>query len=93
MAEEDYTAPTIEMYAQIFQKPKMTDKLLKKPPFRYLHDVFTATCKATNFGKGLFSGHMLDSKGITEKDDKLKFLTMLITLTELVIGEELDCKP
>ena len=27
------------------------------------------------------------------KDDKLKFLTMLITLTELVIGEELDVKP
>jgi TRAF3-interacting protein 1 len=71
----------------------MTDKLLKKPPFRYLHDIFTATLKATNFGKGLFEGHMLNSKEITEKDDKLKFLTNLITLTELVIGEELDVKP
>jgi TRAF3-interacting protein 1 len=71
----------------------MTDKLLKKPPFRYLHDVFAATSKATGYGKGLFSGHMLDSKAITEKEDKLKFLTMLITLTELVIGEELDVKP
>ena len=53
MAEDDFTVPTIEMYSQIFQKPKMTDKLLKKPPFRYLHDIFTATMKATGYGKGL----------------------------------------
>ena len=72
MAEDDYTAATIELYSQVISKPKMTDKLLKKPPFRFLHDVFTATSKATGYGKGLFSGHMLNSKEVTEKDDKLR---------------------
>jgi len=67
--------------------------LLLKPPFRYLHDVFTATCNATGFGNGLYSGDELDAKSITEKDAKINFLVKLIQLTELVIGEELDVKP
>ncbi len=32
----------------------MTEKLLCKPPFRYLHDIFTATLAKTSFGDGLF---------------------------------------
>ena len=71
----------------------MNQKLLSKPPFRYLHDIFTATNAATGFGTGLFDGPELDSKSITEKDAKIAFLVKLIQLTELVVGEELDVKP
>lgn len=71
----------------------MTEKLLTKPPFRYLHDIFTATCEATGYGTGLFSGEELDGKAITEKDAKINWLVKLISLTELVVGEEMDVKP
>lgn len=71
----------------------MTQKLLSKPPFRYLHDIFTATCGATGFGEGLYQGQELDAKAITEKDAKINFLVKLISLTELVVGEEMDVKP
>lgn len=64
-----------------------------KPPFRFLHDIYTATLEATGFGDGLFEGPELDSKSITEKDAKINFLSKLITLTEMIIGEELDVKP
>jgi len=67
--------------------------LLSKPPFRYLHDIFTATLSATQFGAGLFEADMLDAKAITEKDSKINFLVKIIQLTELVVGEELDVKP
>jgi len=45
---------TAQMYEQLFSKPKMSEKLLGKPPFRYIHDVFTATMAKTGFGEGLF---------------------------------------
>lgn len=63
----------------------MTEKLLGKPPFRYLHDIFTATLKATNFGAGMFQGDELNSKSFEDKDSKLAFLVKLITLTEMVV--------
>ena len=75
---DDFWQPTAEMYTQLFQKPKMNQKLLSKPPFRYLHDIFTATNQATGFGTGLFQGEELDSKSITEKDAKINFLVKLI---------------
>jgi TRAF3-interacting protein 1 len=71
----------------------MTEKLLCKPPFRYLHDIFTATNAATGFGTGLFDAAELDAKSIAEKDAKINWLVKMISLTELVVGEEIDCKP
>lgn len=71
----------------------MTQKLLMKPPFRYLHDIFTATCVSTGFGKGLLVGDEIDAKTVTEKQAKIDLLVKLIQITELVVGEELDVKP
>jgi TRAF3-interacting protein 1 len=81
------------MYEQIFSKPKMTEKLLSKPPFRYLHDIFTATCNKTGFGQGMFEGDDLNSKSFEDKDSKLAFLVKIITLCEMVVGEKIDIKP
>jgi len=35
----------------------------------------------------------LDGKAIAEKEDKINWLVKLISLTELVVGEEIDVKP
>ena len=71
----------------------MTEKLLVKPPFRYLHDIYTATLQKTGFGEGLFQGEELNSKSFEDKDSKLNFLVKLITLTEMIVGEKIDIKP
>ena len=71
----------------------MTEKLLCKPPFRYLHDIFTATLQATNFANGLFQGEELNSKAFEDKDSKLNFLNKLIALVDMMLGEKSDLKP
>ena len=49
--------------------------------------------QATGFSEGLFNAQELDAKSISEKDAKINFLTKIITLTEMIIGEEIDVKP
>ena len=42
---EDYWQRTAEMYTSLFDKPKMTEKLLTKPPFKYIFDIFSQVTK------------------------------------------------
>ena len=71
----------------------MSEKLLSKPPFRYLHDIFLATLGATGFSNGLFTDEELDSKANHDKDAKVSILSKMITLTEMMVGEKIDVKP
>lgn len=71
----------------------MKENLLTKPPFRYLHDIFTATLGKTGWGEGLYQGDELNSKSFEDKDSKLAWLVKIITLTELMLEETIDIKP
>lgn len=71
----------------------MSEKLLSRPPFKYLFDVVIATMKATKFAEGLYSESELDANVYTNKEPKLKFLQKIIDLTQMVNGKQLDVKP
>ena len=43
---------TKSMISNIISKPKCSDKLLAKPPFRFIHDLLMAIGKATEFDLG-----------------------------------------
>lgn len=45
----DFWKPTSEMFGSLFDKPKMSEKLLLKPPFKYLFDIVMETTKTTGF--------------------------------------------
>jgi TRAF3-interacting protein 1 len=49
----DFWKPTAEMYSSLFEKPKMAEKLLLKPPFKYLYDIIAECSKVTGFAKGI----------------------------------------
>lgn len=75
----------------LFSKPKLSTKLLSKPPFRFIHDIVTATIDSTGFPDGLFDVNELKSS--TYKDDKaakLAFLDKLIHLVSVGEGSALD---
>ena len=62
--DEAIIQQTQGLYGPLIKKPKMSDKLLKKPPFRFLHDVFSELTRATGFAEGLFQGGELDAGSI-----------------------------
>lgn len=71
---------TKDLMAGLIAKPKMTDKLLGKPPFRFLHDTISSIVATTGFGEGLYSGAELDSAAISDKEAKVAYLTKIFNL-------------
>ena len=57
----DYWKPTSDMFSGLIDKPKMTEKLLSKPPFKYIFDIIIETSKKTNFARGNLSVTAQDS--------------------------------
>ncbi|KMQ96605.1 traf3-interacting protein 1 [Lasius niger] len=80
---------TQDLLGKYFKKPPLTEKLLRKPPFRFLHDIITAIIKETGFLKGLFTEEELNSDNIKDKEAKLAFLTKLIDVVRLISGANL----
>jgi len=58
----DFWKPTADLFSGLIDKPKMTDKLLLRPPFKYIYDIVMETIKKTNCGNGTHyatQGYML----------------------------------
>ncbi|XP_077473723.1 TRAF3-interacting protein 1-like [Stigmatopora argus] len=78
---------------KVIKKPALTEKLLSKPPFRYLHDIFTEVIRTTGFMKGLYKENELKSECVKDKEMKMAFLQKAIDVVVLVTGEPLAARP
>ena len=81
------------MYTKLFSKPPMSEKLLSRPPFKYLFDVVLALIKSTQFADGLYTEAELDPNIYSSKEPKLRFLQKIIDCVQLVNGVQLDVRP
>ncbi|XP_069839217.1 TRAF3-interacting protein 1 [Dendropsophus ebraccatus] len=84
---------TQESLGKVIRKPPLTEKLLGKPPFRYLHDILSEVIRTTGFLKGLYTESELRSDNVKDKDAKISFLQKAIDVVTLVSGEPLAVKP
>ncbi|XP_067994241.1 TRAF3-interacting protein 1 isoform X2 [Melanerpes formicivorus] len=84
---------TQDSLGRVIRKPPLTDRLLNKPPFRYLHDVITEVIRVTGFMKGLYTDFELKSDNVKDKDAKIIFLQKAIDAVVMVTGEPLSVKP
>ncbi|XP_059610918.1 TRAF3-interacting protein 1 [Phlebotomus argentipes] len=84
---------TQETLGKFVKRPPLTEKLLLKPPFRFLHDVINVVIKETGFLKGLYTAEELNSENIKDRDAKIKFLEKLINIVAVVTKAELKVRP
>ncbi|XP_063173959.1 TRAF3-interacting protein 1 isoform X4 [Candoia aspera] len=84
---------TQELLGRVIRKPPLTERLLSKPPFRYLHDVIGEIIRSTGFMKGLYTEAEMKSDNVKDKDAKIIFLQKAIDVVIMVTGEHLAVKP
>ncbi|XP_026972707.1 TRAF3-interacting protein 1 isoform X5 [Sagmatias obliquidens] len=84
---------TQEALGKVIRRPPLTEKLLNKPPFRYLHDIITEVIRMTGFMKGLYTDAEMKSDNVKDKDAKISFLQKAIDVVVMVSGEPLLAKP
>nr|XP_032627102.1 TRAF3-interacting protein 1 isoform X1 [Chelonoidis abingdonii] len=84
---------TQESLGRVIRKPPLTERLLSKPPFRYLHDVIGEVIRMTGFMNGLYTDFEMKSDNVKDKDAKISFLQKAIDVVIMVTGEPLSVKP
>ncbi len=77
----------------LFNRPRLTDKLLSKPPFRFLHDLVSAITASTGFAEGLYNEAELEAATITDKTSKIVYLEKLILLVGICSGKAINVRP
>lgn len=82
---------TRDTLGKIIAKPPLTDKLLSRPPFRYLHDIVTEVMRTTGFLEGLYSAEELNVSNIQDKEQKLKFLQKAVDAVSKLVAMSLSC--
>ncbi|KAI9579140.1 hypothetical protein GQX74_014757 [Glossina fuscipes] len=78
------TQTTLGKYVK---KPALSEKLLKKPPFRFLHDVFNAVIRETGSFTGLYTPEELNFENIVDQKTN-----ELLQLMGEIIEKQLDWK-
>ncbi|TPX60564.1 hypothetical protein PhCBS80983_g01680 [Powellomyces hirtus] len=90
---DDSVKKTADILGRIIKKPPLTPKLLSKPPFRYLHDLFSEIISTTEFAKGLYDENEMNSENVKEKDAKITYLTKIIDCVGIATGVEIKANP
>lgn len=86
-------ALTQTLLGELITRPKLTDKLLAKPPFRFLFDIVMEVTKATGFARFLYNEDEMNSANITEKAQKLNFLEKIIKVVGLQLNTIVVAQP
>lgn len=95
---EDEISPKVikktqDLLGSVIKKPPLQEKLLKKPPFRFLHDIIHNVIKTSKFLDGLYTPEELTSENIKDKESKVVFLQKAIDVVIMVTGTHLTVRP
>uniref|UniRef100_A0A0G4H2K2 TRAF3-interacting protein 1 n=1 Tax=Chromera velia CCMP2878 TaxID=1169474 RepID=A0A0G4H2K2_9ALVE len=87
---EEWMDPVQQTIGQLISKPKMTDKYLKRPPFRFLHDTISEVLRVTKYAPGLFTEEEMDCGNLKDKGTKVAYLEKIVDCVGLELGETVE---
>jgi len=77
MSLEELILETQKVLQPLISKPVLKSQLLEKPPFRFIHDVFSAVTASTHFGEGLF----IDKEDFLDAKVRIFFMVKIEIVT------------
>ncbi|KAG0559279.1 hypothetical protein M758_10G091500 [Ceratodon purpureus] len=77
----------------IVRRPRLTEALLKKPPFRFLHDIITEVCRQTGFAGGLFTQEEQISSNMKDKESKVAYLWKIVNCVGITLNAHVPARP
>ena len=87
-------AHTLTLIHRISSREIANETLLRRPPFRFLHDVAVELMVITGFGMGLWDGDELDAVGLRSvegREGKSRFIAKLAAL--VCVGKRVSACP
>mmetsp|Transcript_13966 Transcript_13966/g.14568 ORF Transcript_13966/g.14568 Transcript_13966/m.14568 type:complete len:743 (+) Transcript_13966:432-2660(+) len=84
---------TKDLLGSLITKPKLSEKLLSKPPFRFLHDIIMEIIRVTRFADGLYTPEEMDSANVKEKEQKILFLEKMLKVVGVQLNTIVEAKP
>ncbi|KAJ9473171.1 hypothetical protein DIPPA_23779 [Diplonema papillatum] len=91
--DKPYWETTQDVLQPLIARPQLTEKLLKKPPFRFIHDIFTNLTLSCGLGAGLLEGSEADAMSFTEKSAKAACLAKIVEYVTEVNKKPIDVDP
>lgn len=95
MSEEvDYWTATIEAFAPLqLSSPELSPKLLKRPPFRFIHNIISSINARFAAYDSVIPVEYLDPADVDTKPKKLDYLERILTYVEKLLGTKIDVNP
>jgi hypothetical protein len=90
---EPFWKKTIEELSPLISYPSLEKKYLKRPPFKYILQIFISLDKKTNFTKNKFSEKELNKDTYNRAEPKMKFLKKLMAIVANLGGKGQIVKP
>jgi TRAF3-interacting protein 1 len=87
VSEDDLDAltfQTVDWIKRATRKEIASPSLLKRPPFRFIHEIVMEVVVVTGFGLGVWDGSEMDAVGLRSsegREGKTRFLQKLIAIT------------
>lgn len=92
--EVDFWSATIAAYQPLqMPTPELTPKLLKRPPFRFIHDIVCGIDARFAAYDTVVPPELRDSTQVDTKEKKIEYLTVLIQYINKIMKVELDVNP